>query len=220
MLGAVRNPHVTRLHFEIRSDKETAYENPEPLIFEAPLGRFDARDGKLLVEPADHFADEAAARSVIEPFLRSWEIETDLDANPGTIRFKFHSADLVDRDPPPLGSDLSIQLTGESLLITGGTIETLITRRKYPPPPTAFEATVDVARAHARWLDYRAGKSRCRRWATSCLLLSRPRPVVEKAPQVFFKSTSRFWTSSVSWFRYGAVPPRRGRRRRAACFTS
>jgi hypothetical protein len=157
-VGAVRDPHVTRLQFEIRPEKGTSYENPEPLTFENPLGQFDARDGKLLVEPVDHFADETAARSIIEPFLRSWEIETDLDANPGTIRFRFQSADVIDRDPPPPGSDLSIQLVGESLLITGGTIETLITRRKYPQPPTAFEATVDVARAHARWLDYRAGR--------------------------------------------------------------
>lgn len=154
----MRDPHVERLLFTIGSDERTAYENPEPLTFENPLGHFSTRDGQLLVEPADHFADEAAARSIIEPFLRGWEIETDLDLNPGTIRFKFLTAELVDRDPPPPGADLSIQLRGELLSITGGIVKTLITYRTYPPPPSAFEATVDVVYAHARWLDYRAGR--------------------------------------------------------------
>jgi hypothetical protein len=154
----VRDPHVERLLYVINSDERIAYENPEPLTFENPLGRFGTRDGKLLVEPVHHFADEAAARSIIEPFLRSWEIGTDLDSNPGTIRFRFLAAEVIDRDPPPPGADLNVQLKGESLSITGEIVKTLITHRTYPPPPSAFEATVDVVYAHARWLDYRAGR--------------------------------------------------------------
>jgi len=93
----VRDPHIARLHFEIGSEEGSSYENPEPVSFENSLGRFDARDAKLVVEPADHFADHDASRSIIEPFLRSWEIETDLDSNPGTIRFKFLNIDEVIR---------------------------------------------------------------------------------------------------------------------------
>jgi hypothetical protein len=153
----VRDPHVERLLFTIGSGEGIAYENPAPLTFANAVGDFSTRDGILLVEPASHFADEATARSVIEPFLKSWEIETDLDSNPGAIRFKFLTAEIVDRDPPPPGADLSIQLRGESLSITGGKVKTLITYRSYPPPPSRFSATVNVVNAHARWLNYRAG---------------------------------------------------------------
>jgi hypothetical protein len=74
------------------------------MTFANHVGRFDVREGKLIVEPADHFARKADARGVIEPFLRAWEIQADIDFNIGTIRFKFMRADVVDRDPPPPGS--------------------------------------------------------------------------------------------------------------------
>lgn len=154
----MRDPHVERLVFAITSREGTAYDNPAPLSFQNNLGRFSTREGRLLVELANHFANEGAARSFIEPFLRSWEIQSDLDSNPGTIRFTFVNADVVDRNPPPPSADLSIQLRGESLSVSGGIVRTLITYRSYPPPPSAFEATADVRYAHARWLDYRAGR--------------------------------------------------------------
>jgi hypothetical protein len=64
-------------------DEGVAYEIPDPLTFEHTLGRFDVRDGKLVVAASGHFPDQAAGRSVIEPFLKSWEIATDLESNLG-----------------------------------------------------------------------------------------------------------------------------------------
>ncbi len=154
----MRDPHVERLRFAIGSEKGSEYDNPKPLAFENALGRFRTEEGALLVEPADHFPDEAAARSVVEPFLRSWEIGADLTGNAGAIRFKFLSAEVIDRNPPPPGTPQQISLAGTVRIgIRGGTATLLITRRSYPPPPADFTASPDVISAYDRWRGYQAG---------------------------------------------------------------
>ena len=70
----MRDPHVERLHYAISSLEGIRHDNPELLTFDNAIGSFEARDGKLTVVPVDHFPDENAARAVIDPFLRAWEI--------------------------------------------------------------------------------------------------------------------------------------------------
>jgi hypothetical protein len=156
----MRDPHVERLHYDIDSEEGTSYRDPEPLAFTNPLGRFEARDGKLIIEPTDHFPDEDAARDVIERFLKAWEIDADLESNIGTIRFKFLRTDVIDRDPPPPGTAQVITLPAlaGSVNISGGVASLHVIRRKYPAPPVAFQTTIDVERAYRRWLDFRSGR--------------------------------------------------------------
>jgi hypothetical protein len=154
----MRDPHVDRLLFEIGSEEGISYDRPVPLNFTNHLGRFDCRDGKLVVEPASHFADEDDARAVIEPFLRSWEIEADLNLNIGTIRFRFLRAEVVDRDPPPPGASQVIQVKTAGVVLSAGEVTLRVTKRAYPMPPESFRATSDVERAHSRWRAFRAGR--------------------------------------------------------------
>lgn len=76
---------------------------------------------------------------MVDPFLKAWEIESDLDLNIGTIRFKFMRADVIDRQPPPPGvaNVISAKILGGTLKITGGLVNVHITRRKYPSPAGA-----------------------------------------------------------------------------------
>jgi hypothetical protein len=150
--------HVERLHYEIDSGEGVKYEDPETLTFTNALGSFDASDGKMTIVPGDHFSDEAAARAVIDPFLRAWEIRSDLELNIGTIRFKFLRADVIDRDPPPASGTYAMLAGVGALAISGTLSKLLVTRRRYPAAPEHFRTTVDVERAHSRWVAYRAGK--------------------------------------------------------------
>lgn len=152
------DPHVERLLFKIVPGTGVSYASAAPLTFENTLGRFDVRDGELVVEPADHFPSEAAARAVVEPFLRSWEIASDVEANVETIRFRFDRADVIDRNPLPPGSH--VLMAGTSTVTFVGTVATLVLSNHYPAPPASFAATSEVIRAHARWVDYKAGRER------------------------------------------------------------
>lgn len=147
----MRDPHVERLFFEIGAEEGTSYRSPPPLCFSNTLGDFKAADGMLVVQPSDHFANEKNARAVIGPFLRSWEIETDLTVGIGTIRFRFKRAETIDRDPPPPGSSRTIELEGVAAGASVGIVSLHLTRAFYPAPPKQFRASAEVEAAYRRW---------------------------------------------------------------------
>jgi alkanesulfonate monooxygenase SsuD/methylene tetrahydromethanopterin reductase-like flavin-dependent oxidoreductase (luciferase family) len=154
----MRDPHVELLLYSVFAERGTEYVDPEPLAFENALGRFQIKDGKLQIEPAVHFGDVDEAKAAVGPFLQAWEIETDLVANPGTIRFRFETAQVIDRDPPPPGSPITVQARGVSLGTAFGQACIRCLRHSYPPPPEAFRANDDVEIAFQHWRNYRDDK--------------------------------------------------------------
>lgn len=154
----MRDPHVEFLLYSVSAEGGTEYVDPEPLVRDTALGRFEINGGKLRIEPSEHFGDEDEARKVIDPFLKAWEVETDLVANPGAIRFRFETAHVIDRDPPPPGSPITLHARGGSIEVAGGQAHIKLLRRSYPPPPEAFRITPEVEIAFQRWRDFRDGK--------------------------------------------------------------
>ena len=110
----VRDPRVERLHFRIACEEGTVYDNPAPLRFRHQFGTSETDGGALVVSPVDDFSNEADARAIIEPFLRAWEIATDIDEGVGVIRVRYVRADIVDRNPEP-GSRASAVTTERQL---------------------------------------------------------------------------------------------------------
>jgi hypothetical protein len=156
----MQDPHVEEVYYEIGTGDGVSFSNPPPLAITNHLGRFDLTDGKLTIYPADHFADGAEARAVLEPFLRAWEVESDLSRNIGSIRFKYTAVRKVDRDPPPTpesgAAHLSVQ-AGEVVLMSDA-VSLHITQRNYPDPPSSFRTTPEVEIAYRRWLGFREGR--------------------------------------------------------------
>ena len=75
----MNDPHVEALHYEIGTGSDSiSYGEPPAISFENQIGAFNLADGKLTIELSEHFSDEQQARQLVDPFLRSWEIETDL----------------------------------------------------------------------------------------------------------------------------------------------
>lgn len=153
----MRDPHVEAIHYKIGSVETISYENPKPMTFSNHLGEFSLSDGKLRITPVEHFAGENEARTALEPFLRAWEINTDLNSNFGMVRFEFERVELVDRAPPLPGGSIVVTLEGASMVMIGSSVIVRLTCREYPNPPTAFSATPEVMHAYRRWLRYRAG---------------------------------------------------------------
>jgi hypothetical protein len=96
----MRDPHVEALYYEIGTGEGISFGAPPPLSLNNRLGTFELSNGKLAIRPAEHYSSGNEARSVLEPFLRAWELDSDLTRNIGAIRFKFLSVQKVDRDPP------------------------------------------------------------------------------------------------------------------------
>ncbi len=154
----MRDPHVERLHYEVATGPGISFGSPPPLSFDNHLGRFDIRDGKLAVSPSEHYGNPGQARAVIEPFLRSWEIQADLDSNPGALLFKFLHADVIDRQPPPPGAGYVLEAETGDYFVVGCAPTVHITQNSYPPPPKALRTTSEVEFAYNRWRGFRDGR--------------------------------------------------------------
>jgi hypothetical protein len=153
----MNDPHVEYLYYDIGTDSESiSYKDPPPLTFENKVGRFELKDGQLSVFPKDHFPNEQSARDIVSPFLRAWEVHTDLTANLGQIRFTYRNAKIIDRNPPENG--VIIQGTAASVVAVGCRATVQVTCQSYPDPPDNFATTSDVELAFARWLQFREGK--------------------------------------------------------------
>lgn len=156
----MNDPHVESLTYEARAAAENiSYGEPRPLDFANDIGDFRLADSVLTVAMAEHYADVESARHVVDQYLRSWEVQTDLTANPGQIKFTYKTANVIDRDPPPPGSKNVIVAVGTASIAAVTCNATVsITCGQYPDPPAEFCSTPDVELFHARWLQYREGK--------------------------------------------------------------
>lgn len=154
----MHDPYVKVLYYQITTGEGISYLDPEPLNFSNHLGDFNAANNRLAVKVSEHFAEVTDAREAIEAFLKSWEIDTDLNRNVGMLRFKFETADVIDRNPPSLGTPQVLYAKGVSAIRISSTASVHLACKKYPKPPTQFVATPDVQYAHRRWLAFRASR--------------------------------------------------------------
>src|SRR5687768_11460424 len=99
MVEKMRDPHVDEVHYEITTGKDISFSNPPEMDICNHLGRFKLVGRRLSVYPTDHFADGTQARAVIDPFLRAWELYSDLTRRIGAIRFEYKGVKKVDRAP-------------------------------------------------------------------------------------------------------------------------
>lgn len=149
---------MAAVYFKVSSSEDISYENPEPLSFSNHLGEFCLADGVLKVVPAEHFGNGQEASQAIDGFLRAWEIEADLKREPGTIRFTYSHADVIDRDPPQPGEPQVIHAGGIcSGIAIGASFHSHVALGRYPQPPERFSASEYAQHAYRRWLGYRRG---------------------------------------------------------------
>lgn len=164
--------HVVSLQYALRPSDGVSYANPPPLEFETEEARFRMAAGKLTCEMKTHFPTAEAARAVVEPILRAWEVDAGLRGNRGELRFKFDGADIVDRSPVPPGvirGAVSLVLPAVSFSGTG-TVSVHITRNQYPdPPPSSFRLNPDAQSILDRYNRYLDGGETLLAMAYFCL---------------------------------------------------
>ena len=152
--------HVVSLRYALRSSDRVTYVNPPPVEFETEAARFRLAEGKLACEMKAHFPTAEAARTVVEPVLRAWEVDADLRWNRDELRFVFDVADIIDRTPAPPGVIRgAVYITGTGVLTATGTVSVHVTRGRYPEPPSdAFRLNPDAESVLLRYRGYLDGR--------------------------------------------------------------
>ena len=155
----MQDPHVEAVYYEISSADGFSFGNPPSLTLSNHLGVFEVSNGRLTVRPSEHYGSGEEARTVLDPFLRAWEVDADLSRGIGAIRFKLQSVRKIDRNPPAKdGGSVSVATgTGEATW-TGYAPTIQITQNTYPPPPRDFRTTPEVEVAYGRWKAFREGR--------------------------------------------------------------
>jgi hypothetical protein len=165
----MNDPHVERLHYQLRPGEGLSFNSPPPLDVNNTAFRLRLDNGLLAVEMNEHHATEAEAKKCVEPWLRAWEIETNLRLGKGMIRFEFQRSEIIDRNPPPPGEPRVITASGA--ISCGATVSARghVVHAQYPPPPMRFRATPDVETMWNRYLGYLDGKEPLLSMAYLCL---------------------------------------------------
>jgi hypothetical protein len=95
----LRDPHVNSLIFQLKTDGSVIFERARELTFLTKEFKGELQEDELVVMMMAHYASEAAARSVVEPYLRSWEMNTLLEGF-YNLQFVFVRSEVVDLKPP------------------------------------------------------------------------------------------------------------------------
>src|SRR5690348_2137671 len=91
--------HVQALRYKLRPNEQVSYKNPPAVEFQTSEARFKLEDGELTCEMLVHFSDAEAARAVVEPVIRAWELHAELELNRNELLFDFLTASVIDRSP-------------------------------------------------------------------------------------------------------------------------
>jgi len=167
----MRDPHVASLTYLATPSETVSFDNAPPL--EGRIGSFGflLADGKLKIEPNMHFGGIEEARAYVDPLLRSWEIDIALRFGSPELLFKYETAELIDRNPPPPGSPLTLQVQLGAVVTVAVSATLHVARGYYPDPPPIFRTNPDVETLWQRYDQYRRGHEPLPSMAYFCLTL-------------------------------------------------
>ena len=165
----MRDPHVQTLRYTLVTTDSVDFDKAPPLASQQDAFTLTLADGQLTVTPTGHYATEADARALVEPFLHAWEI--DKDSVPDDPRSTSGSkAKIVDRDPPPPGTAQAFAIASPGKVTVSGTaVHVTRVRGDYPAPPADFAVDPDVEALWQRWSGYLAGRESLQQMVHFCL---------------------------------------------------
>ena len=167
----MRDPHVEILRYRLETAGNIIYDQPPPvdIDYDEFSGRLER--GILTCYMKEHHASIEAAREVVDRYLLGWEIDAALNLGRGAIRFIYNDAQVIDRNPPPLGVPLEIQVSEGVLTMEGGIANLRITQKGYPKPPKIFRVSPNIETLWQRYQMYLDGKDQLQAMSYFCLTL-------------------------------------------------
>jgi hypothetical protein len=114
----LNNPHVVSLTYRVDKAETVDFDKAPPLpTVDRGAFRVNLDAYKAKVEMLDHFASVDQAQRAVEPFLHAWELSADLRAPYERFRFRYETAEIIDRSPPGTPGSVLAPATG-GLFIT------------------------------------------------------------------------------------------------------
>ena len=183
-MSLMNDPHVAALTYLVKHDDHFDYSEAKPIDQEKEEFQLKVKDKIARFEFKNHvhYATEKHAREAVEDFIRIWEFEIGLERGPGFFSLRFHSAEIVDRNPSTnsitgMVSDPGLQLNASV------TVRYPISN--YPLPPSDLRLNVsneNVWLMHRRYMDDYRHPNRLTSMAQFCLTaLGRSKGGLEKA---------------------------------------
>jgi len=166
----MRDPHVVSLEYRLVSEEGVSFKSDVPPV-ERSEQEFDLllSDHTLTVTMTSHHPTAESARSLVDPFLRAWELDAALAYGRCEFRFDFVRSEVIDRDPPPPDSRQIMQASAMSVQPQIVSASTSVALGRYPEPPIAFAASPDVETLWHRYEGYLAGREPLLAMAYFCL---------------------------------------------------
>jgi hypothetical protein len=165
----MNDPHVSRLRYRaIPASFIDLVDGPQ-IEVETDAFRAKLTGRQLVLEMTAHFASEAEARCIADPFVNGWAIASGLRRGRSEISFKFVGAQIIDRSATSGGahqSSASFQLPAIQLEATlmNGRIRT-----GFPPAAPGFLASQEVEVLWARHQAFIDGREPLLSMAYFCL---------------------------------------------------
>ena len=134
-------PRVTYLRYTV--EEQPSYKLPDKAR-DGTIGTFSysVNKSRAVFQPTVRYADESAARQVLEPLLRAWEIKTALTQGKPVFAFAFYSCDIQEVAPKPG------ELRGVAMVMFTGRATVEISFGEFPSPAEDFvvdDLTSDLA---------------------------------------------------------------------------
>lgn len=164
----MNEPIVTQLNYELKLSKELAFDNPPPLEQELPEFKFLLLAGQLNVTMNKEVETEKDARSIVDPYLKSWELDHFLETGRKEFWFEFKDSVIIDKKPNRPG-DKVIQVGLSELLVIGGEVTFTLTKKYYPVPNFLLSVNPDVETLVSRYESFTKKKEPLLSMAYFCL---------------------------------------------------
>jgi hypothetical protein len=146
----MNEPIVTHLYYELKLSSELDFDNPPPLESDLPDFKLILNAGQLEVLMNIEVSSEVIARSIVEPFLRSWELDQFLTTGRKEFWFEFKNSIIIDKSPTRPG-DVVIHAGVGELVFLSDEISIKLTKKVYPPPEFGLTISPDVQTLLSRY---------------------------------------------------------------------
>ena len=145
------------------------FEDPPPIKDETEAFLMTLAEGVVTFEMKEHYSSEDTARIPVEEYLRAWELDVALQQNRISLRFVFDRSKVIDRNPPPPGTPVTVDLNAAVIATSAMSAEVMVTRGEYPAPPKNFKADMDTRVMWEQYERYIQDRDRLLPMAYSCL---------------------------------------------------
>jgi hypothetical protein len=142
---SMNDPHVVALYYRVEAGPGVSFHDGARLVHSTAQFDLCVKDGRAKFTLKEHYATEAEAQSLAEPFIRAWVISSGIETRPVDFALSWERSEIVDRAPTPRkAGDHVLHAATARLSATGGLVAMAVTRTSFPTPPKAFSASPDV----------------------------------------------------------------------------